>query len=453
MNSTSTPQLEYDLTNKYSIPLKLPFSKIEVGFWLVLFLGAFIGHLKRYLPIPDTLITVVYDFMCFGLLGSVLFTRLVRSHRLPYSKATLAIAVFTSFVLLTVFNPLLASIVQGFLGWRFLASGILLHFLGFYAFNSVEQVWRLLRVFWITAFLISLYALVQLLRGYTATELAWIQQLSATMMIAGTGRYRLMSTLGSAVDFGFYLTLAISTLATVMLFRRLNKWMYFAIILMIAALLFTFVRAAWFATFIAIFLSTLKLFWHKKLLRLLYPLVLLSIITSALWFPRLVVSISPYLENPALNERVASLANPLEDASILDRVRTWSGIWTVIQDNPYGVGVGMSGAASLKYTSSLITTDNSYLKVIVETGWVGFLLFLWLLLTIILYGLKLSTLLSGDLKILATVFTTSIVAFAVLLFFGEYIELNPCRNILWIFSGVLFSLPRFNSLPFNQNSL
>ncbi|MBK8905697.1 MAG: O-antigen ligase family protein [Anaerolineaceae bacterium] len=453
MNSTSVPQPKQYPAKKFTLPLKFPYSKVEVAIWLVLFFGAFTGHLKRYLPFSDTLVTIVYDLSCFGLLGAVLLKRLSRSRRLPYSKSTPAIVVFTSFALVTAFNPLLASITQGLLGWRFLASGILLHFLGFYAFEQVNQIWRFLRVFWITAFLISLYGLVQLIRGYTAIELVWIQQLSATMMIAGTGRYRLMSTLGSAVDLGFYLTLAISTLSTVILFKCPSQRRLFALVPMVVALLFTFVRAAWFATSVAVFIAAVRLFWHKKILRLLFPVILLLVVTSILWFPRLILAISPYLENPALNERIASLATPLQDASILDRVRTWTGIWTVVKDNPYGVGVGMSGAASLRYNATIptiITTDNTYLKVVLETGWVGLFLFFWLLSTIFLHGITLSMILYGDLKRLAIVFTTSFVAFIVLLFFGEYIELNPSRNILWIFSGILFSLPRFNSLSANN---
>ena len=446
MIPTSPSLLSLHSDKKISLPLILSIGKVEVGLWIILFLGALLGHLKRYVPVPDTSITILYDFLCFSLLSIVILKRILHSRRLYYSRATPIIMVFTLFVLITAFNPMLATVGQGLLGWRFVASGILLHFLGYYAFENESQIWRLLRVFWTTAIIISIYGLIQLLRGYSAIELDWIQNLSATMMIAGTGRFRLMSTLGSAVDLGLYLTLAIATLSCTILFKRPTKLSLFALIIMSAVLLFTFVRAAWFATFIAILLSVAKLFWHKKLLRLLYPIALLIVFTSIWCFPYLIRSISPYLENPALQERVISLANPLKDQSILDRLHTWDGVWATIKENPYGVGVGMSGGASLRYPTTFITTtDNSYLKILLEMGWLGLSLFLLLISKILFHGILLSSTLQGNLKILSLAFTTSFAAFIVILFFGEYIELNPSRNILWIFSGILFSLPRFRS--------
>jgi cell division protein FtsW (lipid II flippase) len=84
---------------------------------------------------------------------------------------------------------------------------------------------------------------------------------------------------------------------------------------------------------------------------------------------------------------------------------------------------------------------------LLETGWIGLLLFLWLLLSILYRGLQLSRRLKGSLKLLARSFTAATIAFMVILLFGEYIELNPARTLIWIFTGLLFSLPRFQPAP------
>lgn len=431
------------------IPLKLSITWTEFGLWLVVFLGSCLGLLKRYAPVPDSVITISYDALCFGMLLYVILRRLLRSRRMPYSHATLPILVFVTFVLLTILNPVLTSYGRGLLGWRFLASGILLHFLGFYVFDRETQVWRLLRVFWFAAILVSLYGLVQLWQGYTAVELAWIEELAATMKIAGTHNYRLMSSMGSAVDLGFFLAIAITTIFAPLLFRR-RHWPYLVhFILFFVALIFTYVRAAWVAALGGCLFILASFVWRDKRLRLLYPSLLVIALLVALSFPFILKTVTPYITNPALQVRLLSLADPLGDKSMHDRFQRWNGLWELITVYPQGIGVGMTGAASLRYADepspAPVTSDNTYLRVLLETGWIGLLLFLWLLISIFLRGLWLSRKLKDSLRLLACSFTAAHIAFMIILFFGEYIELNPGRTLIWIFTGLLFSLPRFQS--------
>lgn len=442
----------HPLTIRYGrflrIPLKLPITWTEVGMGLIVFLGSFLGLLKRYAPVPESAVTLFYDALCFGLLLYVILRRLRRSRRLPYSRATVPVFIFVTFVMFTIFNPILTSYGRGLLGWRFLASGVLLHFLGFYAFDREVQVWRLLRVFWFTAVLVSLYGFFQLRQGYTAIDLAWIAELAATMKIAGTNNYRLMSSMGSAVDLGFFLALAITTILAPLLFRLSQHKNYLLhLSLFTIALSFTYVRAAWVsASGGCLFLLALYT-WQDKRLRLLYPSLLCIILIVALLFPYMLRTASPYIKNPALQVRLLSLADPLEDKSMQDRFQRWSGLWDLIVAYPQGIGVGMTGAASLRYAGDFspapVTSDNTYLRVLLETGWIGLLLFLWLLFSIFFQGLWLSYKLQDSLKFLAYSFTAAHIAFMIILLFGEYIELNPGRTLIWIFTGLLFSLPRF----------
>lgn len=449
---TQTHSLKLAYGRWLRIPLKLSITWTELGLWLIVLLGSFLGLFKRYLPISDGVITVLYDLLCFGLLAYVLLGRLLRSRRLPFSRATWPILAFTGFAFLTILNPLLTSYGRGLLGWRFLASAILLHFLGFYALRHPAQIWRLLKLFWLTAALTALYGLWQQWQGYTAVDLAWIEELAATMRIAGTGRYRLMSSFGSAVDFGFYLALAITTLAAPLLFRWRHYWPYsIPFALLLTAVLFTYVRAAWAAAFVGLIWLVGLYIWRNKRLRLLYPILLSLGLMLLLLTPSLLNAVSPYITNPALQQRIVSLADPLDDKSMQDRFERWADLWQPIRQYPQGVGVGMTGAASLRYADEKalvsVTSDNTYLRILVEMGWFGLVLFIWLLTAVLLHALRLSRCLPGDLRLLARAFTAAHIAFIVILFFGEYIELNPARSLIWIFSGILYSLPRYLPVP------
>ena len=419
----------------------------EIGLWLLLLYGAFLGSLKRYAPVSEELVTIGFDALCFALLGYVVVRRLLRSRKIPFSPLTPLLLLFMAFALITILNPVLTSWTRGLLGWRFLASGLLFHFLGFYAFDDVRRLRRFFTIFWLVAGIVAVYGLVQLVRGYTAVELAWISDLAATMRIAGTGRYRLMATMGSAVDLGFFISLAMTSLVGVVITTRRLKTSYLLLLgLMAITLIFTFVRAAWAAVFMSVMYMMMVNLWHIKRFRPLFPLLGIFVASAPILLLFTAGPIATYFDNPALQERVASLSDPLADKSMLDRFDRWSTVWTLVREYPLGVGVGMTGAATLRYPDDPgpvgATVDNTYLKILVETGWVGLTLFILLLMATLIKGGRIYKKLTKPYQCYALPLLGAFVAFVVILAFGEYIELNPGRTIVWILTGFLFSLPR-----------
>lgn len=423
----------------------------ELGLISIFGLGFILGILKRYLPVSDSLITLAYDGLCFGVLGYVVFRRLRRPAHLPFTVVISLLLIFCGYALLTVFNPNVTSISRGLLGWRFLASGMLFFLLGFYAFNDLHRIWKFLNFFWILTGISAVYGIIQLLRGYTTVEMSWIQQLPATMKISGTNSYRLMSSFGSAVDLGVVLVLAMTSLGGTLLSRQKRTvWRLCLFGLMAIALLFTYVRAAWIALLIGGMFLFLAYFWHIRRIRLLFlPLICIIIfgMVVLLWLSTLVTS---NISNAALRERVGSLAKPLEDKSMQDRFNTWNEAWRVVKEYPMGIGVGMTGAASIRYPDNpglaLVTQDNSYLEVLIETGWLGLTLFLILVSAIVRQLILLPRYLHKDERLLVICLGSAFVSYLVIMFFGEYIELNPARTIVWILVGIALSLPRIQRM-------
>lgn len=427
-----------------------PHTLTEIGLWAIFLIGPFLGALKRLLPDAETWVTLTFDALCFGILIYAIIHYRLTYHRLPIIGMMIPILLFCIYSGLTIFNPNLTNFVRGAIGWRFLSSSFLLFFLGFYAFSHVQQLHRLLKVFALVSAIVAVYGIVQLLRGFTPTEQVWVDSLAATMRISNTGRFRLMSVTGSAVDLGFLLSLAIPCLAAQWLLpqkRKISTLVFLG--LMATTLVFTYVRAAWAATFAAGCYITVLSAWQSRQLRLLLPtLSVFSLLLFFLLFSS-VTQLANQLENPALRERIGSLADPFNDRSIIDRQNTWQVIWEVIEKYPYGLGVGMSGATSLRYPldpgPAPTTLDNSYLKIIVETGWTGFVLFMMVVLGVLSGSITLTNRLRGEYKVLALALGSCFIAFLVVLFLGEYIELNPGRSLIWILIGLLFSLPRLQN--------
>jgi O-antigen ligase len=80
---------------------------------------------------------------------------------------------------------------------------------------------------------------------------------------------------------------------------------------------------------------------------------------------------------PQLRERARGVLNPVGDASVQIRADAWRAALKRGTDHPLGEGLGVIGAAGLRATGSsrTTTTDNSFLKVFVEQGFLGALLF------------------------------------------------------------------------------
>lgn len=454
MKNMGNNLLSKDIFIIHKICVDPPVTWSELGLWGIIGVGALLGSLKIYAPISPSIISLAYDFLCFGVLFYVVFRRIKHSRKLPYISLFLPLFLFVGFSALTILNPHLTFIARGVLGWRFLSSSLLFFFLGFYAFSNVRRVWRLLDFFWITSVVVTIYGIVQFVRGYTPAEMEWIKNLAATMNIAGTGRYRIMATFGAAVDFGFFLSLATISLFGVSFIRRYrNPFWLISITLMLVGLFFTLVRTVWVATFVGfLFLMVTKL-WRVKNIRLLLPsLVLVGFLAISL-FPFAVGFIANQINDLAVQERIGSLADPFNDQSMLERYDRWEEIWQLTKKYPWGVGVGMTGSASLQYEKGgeiPVTMDNSYLKIIVETGWLGLIIFIFLIVSILVKMKQTLRCLQGENKVLGISLIATFLTYLIVLFFGEYIELNPARLLVWIFLGIFFSLPRLQKLGLAQ---
>ena len=92
--------------------------------------------------------------------------------------------------------------------------------------------------------------------------------------------------------------------------------------------------------------------------------------------------------------RLAELANPLSATSIADRMdRKWEPTLNTVAANPLGVGIGYGSQTlankSAANTKLLVEPHNELLQKTLETGVIGGLIFLILLISVFREGLKL----------------------------------------------------------------
>lgn len=139
--------------------------------------------------------------------------------------------------------------------------------------------------------------------------------------------------------------------------------------------------------------------------------------------------------SPQLRQRAKGILNPFDDASMKLRWRTWKRTARAIRRAPLGHGVGAAGSASKRAGRALVTTDNSFLKVLFEQGVVVAALFIGGMLAAIVVLARRLRRVRGEPRATGLAALAGFVAFLAVSLTGEYVE-QPGKVMAWTLLGV-----------------
>jgi O-antigen ligase len=152
----------------------------------------------------------------------------------------------------------------------------------------------------------------------------------------------------------------------------------------------------------------------------------------------LVVAISA---GPAYSDHsYASIVHPIDDRSYQERIYKWNAVWRDADQHPFGQGLGTAGRTAVFearfLTIAYYDVDNSYLKIALDQGIFGLVLFAAALLTL-LTGLIRRSLATDDQQraALGAAGAGALAAFMVVMGTGNYIEGLPAFSA-WLFAGL-----------------
>jgi O-antigen ligase len=139
--------------------------------------------------------------------------------------------------------------------------------------------------------------------------------------------------------------------------------------------------------------------------------------------------------DPVAKYRAEALADPFDDYSVEMRLELWDRTLDRVVEEPFGTGVGTVGRATLEGDRQAVHTDNSYLKILREQGFLGAFLFLLTVLgAVVLCWRRLAR--AGPLdRRLGVSALAAVAAFLALCVMGEYIE-QPGKELAWALLGV-----------------
>lgn len=384
--------------------------------YLLLFFPIIDYFLRVLVPIP--VLSSLWDEAVLVVLLLICSWRVIETNRkLPSIKVPLV-----AFVVLGL--AFWVSDMKNFFinieGFRAVYQYMVAFLIGFYILDDREEVKNVLQKLLITATLVALYGLGQVILQ-VETPKAWVD---ASENITT----RAFSIVQSPNILGSYMAL-MSPIAFGYAFTRKGKsrWLWMLVgLMMLSVLFFTYSRGAWLAFAGAI--GFITAFFNRKLL---IVLIIVAILTT--------------LFVPPVTSRIENLFSEeyIEKSSNDGRIGRWLGAYDMMRANPaYGLGLGHYGGAVGDRHFGTIYVDSYYFKTLAEMGLIGLGLYFWLMGTLAKNGYQVwRRQTKGSMFFLYGGLFTGIVAVILHNAVENIFEVPFMNTFFWLLTGMMLSFP------------
>lgn len=299
------------------------------------------------------------------------------------SSISVLILIWVAYNILQIANPIAESRLTWLYTIRSVAAVMIMYFVFVYHIRSAEFIKLLIKI-WIGLTIIgAIYAFWQEFMGFFPFEERFINsdpKYRNLLFIAG--RWRKFSIYSDPVAFSYNMVIS-TVLCVVMMLNRMKLWKK----VMLGVLAFFFIWAM-------IFSGTRGA--YVLIPAALGLLVLLKLNRTILIFASagfILLAFFVYVPTSSYNiRRFQSAFKPSQDASFNVRAINQKRIQPYIQEHPFGAGLGAVSLTGKQMVRHSVLTgfapDSGYVRVAVELGWIGLLLFCTLLFGIVRSGIN-----------------------------------------------------------------
>ena len=435
--------------------LVLAWRRPAVGLAAAVLLFAFEGSVKILLGLEDTPLpggnravgAAALDLALFGAIAAALMSDRLRSARAIWSSATrlerIVIGIIAGWLALSVLQIAQGGdIARGLYGFRLFQAYTLVALGALAVFAAPRLRPAAVRGALAVGLAVSLYAALRVLIGPAESEEAFALSVPTVTTYGGT--VRSIGSFSSAIGLSSFLTpLAVFALVLGSFARSLRPLAWTVAAAALVGLIGSYSRASLFGVAFGItcVLVVMLVAGDMTRRRKLASVCLVIVLLAATYGGVLVASQA----SPVLRERASSMLDPLGDESVRLRVNTWERTLDEALDRPLGQGVGAAGGASDPDRTKLKTTDNSFLKVLVDQGVAGFALFICGMAgAVILLTMRLRRAPAGP-RTVGLAALGGFVAFLAIASLGETVE-QPGKVVAWGLLGLAAAVA-FNPAP------
>ncbi len=299
------------------------------------------------------------------------------------SPISVMIIIWISYNFLQLINPTAESRLAWLYTIRSVAIVMLTYFIFSYSIRSVSFIRLLIKIWLGLSFFAACYALKQQHFGFFGFEEAYLYSdpIIMDLLFIG-GEWRKFSIFSDPVTFSYNMIMG-SVLCLGLLFGPGSKIKKIVLLLLIFFFLLTMLYSGTRSAFIlfpAALILLVILVFNKKMI--VFAGIATVFVTFLIYVPT---------SNLALY-RFQTAFKPSNDASFNVRAINQKRIQPFIQSHPLGGGLGSTGVWGVKFSpGSFLASfppDSGYVRVAVELGWLGLLLFCILMFIILKTGIN-----------------------------------------------------------------
>ena len=348
------------------------------GYFLILilsFIMAWIVHIT-YGAVPVIILEVLMLLVFLGVLIKQIANRTESGFSIDYLKnpITIALLIWTIYIHLQFFNPNSYSLEGKFIAIRFAWYNLIGYVISMLIFTSMKNVRLFFNIVLWISFAAALYGISQVYIGLLPYDHDFLFSSPERMsLFIIFGKIRSWSFMNDPANFGILMAFS-SVVAILMMlgpYSAKRKMLLGVMgVTMLVALVGSGTRTAYvmvpvgFAIFGMLTINNFRTIAFSCFILLVF----------------LTIYFGPFYSAPILRVRTAFQGT--EDASMNVRVENKSRIQPYILSHPIGGGLGTTGEVGKVlnpgHELSGFPPDSGYLKIALETGFIGFLLLLWL---------------------------------------------------------------------------
>ncbi|HEY0899630.1 MAG TPA: O-antigen ligase family protein [Sphingobacteriaceae bacterium] len=325
--------------------------------------------------------TLMDGLQALLLIGFLLKQKFRPDWKIYRNPTTILIIIWIAYNLLQVANPSAESRMAWLYTVRSVAVVMLMYFVFMYHITTIQFIRLILKLWLILTAFGALYGLKQEYLGFFAFEEAGLADpLQRALLFIG-GHWRKFSIFSDPVAFSY--NMVASTLLCIALITGpmpIKKKIVLGLLtgLFTFSMLFSGTRGAYVLIPAAL---VMLLFLKFNVKVFVFSAVAAIFLAGVVYMPT---------SNPALY-RFQSAFKPSEDASFSVRVENQKRIKPYIQSHPFGGGLGATGVWGVRFAPNSYLAnfppDSGYVRVAVELGWIGLLIFCSLMFVVLRAGI------------------------------------------------------------------
>jgi putative inorganic carbon (HCO3(-)) transporter len=365
---------------------------LRFGIMFVLVVAFFILGAKRYLEVynyelPLGLIMDIFVSVMF--LGLVIKQTRERDWKFARGPVSVMIVIWIGYNLLEFANPIAASRMAWFYTIRSMAGVVVVFFIALFVIDKLSMATRIIKVIIGLSLLAALYTLWQEWIGLSDLEQFWIRsdEVLYGLLFQG-GKIRKFSFLSGPVILGIlmaYVALMCFVLALGPFKVNQKIGLVAAGLIMSLAMIYADTRTAY------VILPAGFVFY--TLLSMKREAILLSALLIALGITVLALpTMNAYHYRVKTAFSIFSGDKSAQDASFDVRLENQKRIQPFIRSHPIGGGLGSVGAWGQRFSPNTFLAqfppDSGYVRIAVEQGWIGLILYLSLLFVVMRTGIR-----------------------------------------------------------------